>query len=56
MGALFAVNMLVGTSGEGTYTFGEIKEGLEFVGFLDVKLIQSEELMDGLVSATKPNS
>jgi hypothetical protein len=55
-GALFAVNMLVGTSGGGTYTFGEIKEGLEFVGFVDVKLIQSGELMDGLVSATKPNS
>lgn len=53
-GALFAINMLVGTSGGGTYTFDEIRHGLEAVGFQRVELLQADERMDGLVSATRP--
>lgn len=41
-GALFAVNMLAGTSGGSTYTFEEIREGLTAAGFTRVKQIQSE--------------
>ena len=40
-GVLFAVNMLTGTSGGGTYTFSEIKEGLSAAGFERIRLIQS---------------
>lgn len=53
-GALFAINMLVGTPGGGTYTFDEIRHGLEAVGFQRVELLQADERMDGLVSATRP--
>ena len=53
-GAIFAVNMLVGTAGGDTYTFGEIKEGLEKAGFTGVSLVQpGGEEMDGLVEAKK---
>lgn len=52
-GALFAVNMLVGTSGGSTYTFNEIKEGLEYAGFTNVTLINKEGMFS-LVSALKP--
>jgi SAM-dependent methyltransferase len=53
-GALFAVNMLVGTSGGGTYTFDEIKAGLERAGFTRVRLLRSGEQMDALVEAFRP--
>jgi SAM-dependent methyltransferase len=53
-GAVFAVNMLVGTSGGNTYTFGEIETGLKQAGFKRVRLIQAGEHMDGLVEAFKP--
>ena len=53
-GALFAVNMLIGTTGGGTYTFGEIREGLEKAGFVDVSLIRAGREMDALVEAKKP--
>ena len=53
-GALFAVNMLIGTTGGGTYTFGEIREGLEKAGFVGVSLIRAGREMDGLVEARKP--
>lgn len=53
-GALFAVNMLVGTSGGGTYTFEEIRAGLERTGFTRIRLIQAGERMDALVEAFKP--
>jgi hypothetical protein len=53
-GAIFAVNMLVGTAGGDTYTFGEIKEALEKAGFAEVCLVQpGGEVMDGLVEARK---
>ena len=53
-GALFAVNMLIGAPGGDTYTFGEIKEGLEKAGFTDVSRIRAGNEMDGLVEARKP--
>ncbi|HUM02106.1 MAG TPA: methyltransferase [Thermoanaerobaculia bacterium] len=53
-GALFAVNMLVGTSGGGTYTFDEICSGLSRAGFTRTRLIQSGERMDALVEAFRP--
>ncbi len=53
-GAVFAVNMLVNTSGGGTYSFQEVKESMEEAGFRDVRLLRSGEKMDGLVEGTKP--
>jgi SAM-dependent methyltransferase len=53
-GALFAVNMLVGTPGGGTYTYDEIKTGLKAAGFENVNLIQESEAMMGLVEAFRP--
>jgi len=53
-GALFAINMLVHTTGGDTYTFGEIKASLEQAGFQDVKLVRSGELMDCLAEGRKP--
>ncbi len=50
-GALFAVNMLVGTPGGGTFTFDEIREDLEAAGYTRVKLLQPDERMNGLVEA-----
>jgi ubiquinone/menaquinone biosynthesis C-methylase UbiE len=53
-GALFAVNMLVGTPGGGTYTYEEIETGLIGAGFENVQLLQEAERMMGLVQAYKP--
>ena len=53
-GALFAVNMLVGTSGGGTYTYDEIRDGLARAGFGRIRLIQAGERMDALVEAFRP--
>ena len=53
-GALFAVNMLVGTSGGGTYTFGEIRDGLSRAGFGRIRLLRPGERMDALVEAFRP--
>jgi predicted O-methyltransferase YrrM len=53
-GAIFAINMLVGTPGGGTYTFEEIKAGLAAAGFENVQLIQEEDQMMGLVEAYRP--
>lgn len=53
-GAVFAVNMLVGTPGGATYTFDEIQSGLEAAGFTRVRLLQKGEHMDGLVEGFKP--
>ena len=50
-GALFALNMLVCTQGGDSYTFPEMEEALKEAGFHSVKLIQSGELMDGLIEA-----
>jgi predicted O-methyltransferase YrrM len=53
-GAIFAVNMLVGTSGGTTYTYQEIYDGLEQAGFTRIRLLQKGERMDGLVEGFKP--
>lgn len=53
-GALFAVNMLVGTPGGGTYTLAEIDEDLRSAGFERVRQIHSGEVMDSLVEAYRP--
>jgi SAM-dependent methyltransferase len=53
-GALFAINMLVCTSGGDTYTFNEIKNTLEQAGFKEVRLVRSGGRMDCLVEARKP--
>ena len=51
-GALFAINMLVNTEGGNSYTFEEIRAGLDAAGFERVKLIQEKE-MSSLVEAFK---
>jgi hypothetical protein len=53
-GAIFALNMLVNTQGGDTYTFEELKKGLEAAGFTSVKLLRSGDRMDCLVEAKKP--
>ena len=53
-GAVFAVNMLVATNGGGTYTYDEIRTGLEQAGFHQIGLLRKGEHMDGLVEAFKP--
>jgi hypothetical protein len=53
-GTLFAINMLVGTPGGGTYAYEEIKAGLIAAGFENVKLIQEGDRMMGLVEAYRP--
>jgi SAM-dependent methyltransferase len=53
-GALFALNMLVNTDGGDTYTFAEVRRGLERAGFVDVRLVRTGERMDCLVEARKP--
>ncbi len=53
-GAVFAVNMLVVTSGGSTYTFDEIRTGLRQAGFVDVRLLREGEHMDDLVEGFKP--
>jgi SAM-dependent methyltransferase len=53
-GALFAVNMLVGTARGGTYTFDEIRAGLERAGFVRIRLLREGERMDALVEAFRP--
>jgi len=53
-GAVFAVNMLLGTSGGGTYTYEEIERGLTQAGFTRIRLIRKGEHMDSLVEAFKP--
>ncbi|MBN1442816.1 MAG: methyltransferase domain-containing protein [Planctomycetes bacterium] len=52
-GALFAVNMLVGTDGGGTFTFDELREDLESAGFTDVVQIREDEWMDSVLLAQK---
>ena len=53
-GAIFAVNMLVGTSGGNTYTYEEVHSGLEQAGFTRIRLLRKGERMDGLVEGFKP--
>ena len=52
-GALFAVNMLVGTEGGGTYTFDELREDLESAGFVEAKVLRRDPGMNSVVQARK---
>jgi SAM-dependent methyltransferase len=54
MGALFAINMLVGTAGGGTYTFEEFAEDLNAAGFAAPRLVIASDNMSSVVVATKP--
>ena len=53
-GAMFAVNMLVATTGGNCYTFDEVRTALDAAGFTQINLVQSGEMMDALVEAFKP--
>ena len=53
-GALFAVNMLVGTPGGGTYTYEEIQAGLRQAGFDRIRFLARGDHMDAVVEAFKP--
>ena len=53
-GALFAINMLVGTREGGTYTFGEIASWLATAGFTSARTIRVGTNMDSLVEAYRP--
>lgn len=52
-GALFALNMLVGTEGGDTYTFQEVTDTLAEAGFTNVSLVRRGQQMDCLVEARK---
>jgi len=52
-GALFAVNMLVGTEAGGTYTFDEYRDDLREAGFDEVTLVHRDEFMNSLIRAKK---
>jgi ubiquinone/menaquinone biosynthesis C-methylase UbiE len=53
-GAIFAINMLIGTSGGGTYTYEEIEADLSKAGFHRIRLLKQGEHMDAVVEAFKP--
>lgn len=53
-GVLYAVQLLVGSPGGGTYTFTEIRRALGKAGFHDVRLVQDGERMNGIIEAYKP--
>jgi hypothetical protein len=53
-GALFAVNMLSGTSRGGTYTVEELSEDLASAGFADVSVSRRDETMHSVLAARKP--
>jgi SAM-dependent methyltransferase len=52
-GALFAVNMLVGTEGGDTFTFEEMREDLESSGFREVQLVRRDPGMHSIVLARR---
>jgi precorrin-6B methylase 2 len=52
-GALFAVNMLVATEGGGTFTFDELREDLEAMGFTHAAVRRREATMNSIVVAQK---
>jgi len=53
-GAMFAVNMLVGTEAGGTFTFDEFEEDLRSVGFAGIELLYQDTAMNSLIRARKP--
>ena len=53
MGALFAVNMLVGTRHGGTFTFEELRDDLSASGFSGVALARRDEGMHSVITGRK---
>jgi len=53
LGALFAVNMLVGTESGGTFTFDEYCEDLTAAGFAEIEWLYRDSGMDSLILARK---
>ena len=53
VGALFAVNMLVGTDGGHCVTWPELRDDLEAAGFSEVQWIRRDEGMNSVVSARR---
>ncbi len=53
MGALFAVNMLVGTEAGNSYTFDEYRDDLTRCGFSDIEFLYQDEGMNSLIRAEK---
>ncbi len=53
-GTLFGINMLVNTKTGMVYTFDEIREDLESVGFVNVRLAVPSDTMSAVVVAEKP--
>jgi hypothetical protein len=54
-GVLFNLHAMVCNPAGQTYTFGEIRRALDHVGFVDVRLLQDGERMNGVVEAFKPD-
>ena len=52
-GALFAINMLVGTEGGGTFTFEELRDDLQAAGFVGAKVVRHDEGMNSVIVAKK---
>jgi hypothetical protein len=52
-GALFAVNMLVGTEGGGTFAFEELRDDLKAAGFVGARVLWHDEGMNAVIVARK---
>ncbi len=50
-GALFAVNMLAGTTAGNSYSLTDIQEALQAAGFVDVELVRRDDGMHSIVRA-----
>ncbi|MBN1359468.1 MAG: hypothetical protein JW993_02700 [Sedimentisphaerales bacterium] len=53
LGAMFAVNMLVGTEGGNSYTFDEYRDDLIRSGFAEIELLYQDEGMSSLIRAKR---
>jgi len=53
-GAMFAVNMLVGTERGGTFTFEELRADLMTAGFIGARVVHQDEGMNSVIIAQKP--
>ncbi len=52
-GALFAINMLVGTEGGGTFTLEELRGDLEAAGFFGASVLRRDAGMNSVICACK---
>jgi hypothetical protein len=52
-GALFAINMLVGTEGGGTFTLGDLRGDLESAGLVGAKVVRHDDGMNSVIVAKK---